>query len=70
MVVNDVGKVICGQFVDALEEHLVVEDVGLHAHFAAYHVVDDHLTSRLNEETHHILVAFLDKVAHGAVVEG
>ena len=55
VVVHDVGQVVCGQFVGALVEHLVVYDVALDAHLAAYDVVDEHLASRLHAEAHHVL---------------
>ena len=40
MVVNDISKMVGRQLIDTLVEHLVIEDVGLHAYFTANHVVD------------------------------
>ena len=57
MVVYDVGKMVSGQLVSTLIEHLVVEDVALDDHVAAYHVVDMHLDTGGDEEAHHILLA-------------
>ena len=56
MVVHNVGKMICRQFVGTLVKHLVVDDVAFYDHLTAYHVVHMHLQSRLHLETHHILL--------------
>ena len=61
MVVNDVGEMIGRQLVGTLVEHLVVEDVALYHHVAADHVVDMDILSRLDEETHYILLAVGDE---------
>ena len=60
VVVNDICQVISGQFVGALVEHLVVENVALDLHIATNHVVYMHFNARLNHETHHILLAVVD----------
>ena len=57
VVIDDVRQMVGGQLVGTLIEHLVVEDVALHAHLATDKVVDQHLASRLNLETHDILLA-------------
>ena len=57
VVVHYVGEVICGQFVRALVEHLVVQNVALDYHVAAYHVVNVHLFARLHLEADHVLHA-------------
>ena len=44
-----------GQLVGTLVEHLVVQNVALHHHFATNHVVYMNLLARINLETHHIL---------------
>ena len=64
MVVDDVGQMIGGQLVGTLEEHLVVEDVALDDHIAAYHVVDMDVLARLYLEAHHILVAVGNELLH------
>ena len=64
VVVNDVGQVIGGQLVGTLVDYLVVDDVALHAHLAAYQVVHQHGATRLHLEAHHILVSLADKVLH------
>ena len=56
MVVDNVGQMIGGQLVGTLVEHLVVHDVGFHAHFATNHVVDQHFLAGLNLEAHHVLM--------------
>ena len=56
VVVDNVCQVVGRQLVGTLEEHLVVDDVGLHTHLAANEVVDKYLAARLNTETHDILV--------------
>ena len=55
VVVDDVGQVVGGQLVGTLEQHLVVDDVGLHAHLATDQVIDQHLVAGLHLEAHHIL---------------
>ena len=64
MVVDDVCQMICGQLVGTLVEHLVIEDVALHAHLATNHVVYENLATRINLETHHILLAIVDECCH------
>ena len=55
MVVHDVCQVVRGQFVSALEEHLVVEDVAFDDHLATDQVVHVHFLTRFDKETNHIL---------------
>ena len=57
MVVDDVGQMVCRQFVGALVEHLVVEYVAHDAHVAADEVIDVNLLTRLDEEAYDILRA-------------
>ena len=64
MVVHDVGKVIGWQLVGTLVEHLVVEDVALYHHVAAYHVVHVDFLSRPDEEAHHVLLALGNHLLH------
>ena len=64
MVVHDVGKVVCGQLVSALIEHLVVQNVALYLDVAADHIVHVHLYSGLHLEAYHILFAVGDAALH------
>ena len=64
MVINNVGQVIGRQLVGTLEEHLIVEDITLHAHLPTNQVIDQHLLSGLNLEAHHILLTIGDQLLH------
>ena len=57
VVVDDVGQVVGGQSVGALEEHFVVEYRRVDGHHAADDVVDLHFATRLYLEPHHVLMA-------------
>ena len=64
VVVNDVCQVIGGQFVGALVEHFVIENVTLDLHIATNHVVNMHFDTRFNHETHYILLTVVDATLH------
>ena len=61
MVVDDVGQMVGGEFVSALVEHLVVEDVAHDAHIATDDVVDVDFLAGLHLEAHDVLLTGLDE---------
>ena len=64
MVINDIGKVIGGQLVGTLIQHLIVNDITLHTHLTTDEVVDQNLLSRLYLEANHILLAISNPLLH------
>ena len=57
MVINNVCKVIGGEVVGALVEHLVVDNRAVYCYLATNQVVDLNFTVGLNEDANHILLA-------------
>jgi hypothetical protein len=70
VVVDYVGKVIGGQFVGTLIEHLIVEDIGLDAHLATDKVVDEDFLTRFDHEAHHILLTISYELVNLSLREG
>ena len=70
MIIDDVGQVVGGQLVGTLIEHLVVKDVGLHAHLTTDEVVDQYLASRLNLETDNILLTIGNQLVNLLLGQG
>ena len=64
MVINNVGKMICRQLVGTLEQHLVIEYVTHNAHITPDKVIHMNYHSRLNLESHHILITLGNKSLH------
>lgn len=56
VVVHDIGKMIGGQLVGTLIQHLIVYDITLHTHFTTDQVMDEDLLTGLHLETDHILL--------------
>ena len=56
VVVHDIGKMIGGQLVGTLIQHLVVYDVTLHTYLTTDQVVNEDLLTGLYLEAHHILL--------------
>ena len=64
VVVHDVGEMVCGQLIGALVEHLVVEDVALHAHVATNEVVDVNFLAWLHLEADGVLRVTVEQLGH------
>ena len=58
MVVHNVGEMVGGEFVGTLVENLVVEDAAVYAYFSTNDVVHNDVSSRFDQETNHVLLAF------------
>ncbi len=56
MVVHDIRQMVRRQLVCTLEEHFIIKDVRLHAHFTTNEVVDENLLPTVNLKPYHILL--------------
>ena len=61
VVIYDVGKVVGGELVGALPQHLVVEDGAVDADVAADDVIDVYVLAGLDEESYHVGASFGDE---------
>ena len=64
VVINDIGKVICGEVVGTLIEHLIVENRRIDGHLSTDKVVHLHIAVGLNLEAHHILLSGINQSLH------
>ena len=61
MVVNDVGKMVCGQVVCTFIQDFVVQNAAVDAYVSANHVVHMDVLSRFNQETYHVWDTCIDE---------
>ena len=57
VVIDNVGKVICGKIVGTLIEHFVVENIAFYSDGAAEKIVYFDIATGLDFEAYHILCA-------------